>query len=109
MVFVRLVFGVCRAILAGLRSHGGETGVFRPPKSIGRAIGEAENRWIGKAQSGITISTCLDLILEESPTHLRPGRGKFEMLGRLLETIVEVLDELSPAEVQGLPGATIGA
>jgi hypothetical protein len=62
------------------------------------------------AQSGITISTCLgDRKLDESAIDLRLGQGKLERLGRPLDTIVEVLDNgLSPAEIQGLPGATIG-
>jgi hypothetical protein len=65
--------------------------------------------WVGEFQSfGITISTCLALRLDESPEDLRPGRGKFERLGRSLETAVEVLDELNATELQGLSGATTG-
>jgi hypothetical protein len=65
---------------------------------MGRLMGDVENRCIGSTQSGITISTCLDLKLAESPMDLRAGRGKLERLGRSLETMVEVLDELSPEE-----------
>ena len=73
-------------------------------------MGDVEYFWNGMAQSGITISTCLgDRKLDESPIDLRPGRGKLERLRRPLDTTVEVLDnELSPAEVQGIAGATIG-
>lgn len=70
-------------------------------------MGEAGNLWIGKAQSGITISTCRDRMLEESPTGLR-GWGKLERLKWPLEMMVEVLEELRPQDVQGLSGATLG-
>lgn len=46
-------------------------------------------------------------MLEESPTELR-GKGKPERLGWPLDTTVDVLDELSPQDVQGLSGATLG-
>jgi hypothetical protein len=46
-------------------------------------------------------------MLEESPTEPR-GRGKLERLGWRLDATVEVLDELSPQDVQGLSGATLG-
>ncbi|KAH3972379.1 hypothetical protein HBI56_004300 [Parastagonospora nodorum] len=74
-----------------------------------RSIGDVEKRWIGKAQSGIKISTCRDLTLEESPIDFGLGSGKLERLGRLLETNVDVLEELKPIDVQGLPGATPGS
>jgi hypothetical protein len=77
---------------------------------LGNLTADVEYLWNGMAQSGITISTCLgDRKLDESPMDLRPGKGNLERLRRPLDTIVEVLDDgLSPAEVQGLPGATIG-
>jgi hypothetical protein len=46
-------------------------------------------------------------MLEESPIELR-GRGKLERLGWRLDKTVEVRDELSPQDVQGLSGATLG-
>jgi hypothetical protein len=70
-------------------------------------MGDAENLCTGRIQSGITISTCLDLKLGESPGYFRPGRGKSERLGGSLDITVDVRDELSPAEVQGLSGATV--
>lgn len=107
MVFVRLVFGVWRAIILGeFSTQGGDKGDLTS-QSTGKVMGEVENLWIGRAQSGITISTCRDLMLEESPTEPW-GRGKFERLGWPLDTTVEVLDELSPQDVQGLSGATLG-
>jgi hypothetical protein len=48
-------------------------------------------------------------MLEESPADLQLGEVKLERLRCPLEMTVEVLDELSPEEVQGLPGATVGA
>jgi len=61
------------------------------------------------AHCGITISTCLDLLLGEWPTDLRLRSGESERLGRLLETTVGVPEELYPADVDrlfGLPRAT---
>jgi hypothetical protein len=107
MVLVRLVFGVWPDILAGLFVFGG-VGSSRSAKSRGRWMGDAENLCIGRIQSGITISTCLDLRLAESPAYLRAGEGKSERLGDSLDITVEVLEELSPTESQGLSGATIG-
>lgn len=43
MVFVRLVFGVWRAILAGPESRRGATGLFGLSSPIGRNVGEVEN------------------------------------------------------------------
>jgi hypothetical protein len=74
-----------------------------------RLIGDTENLWRGKAQSGITISTCRDLTLEESPADFRLGNGKPKRLGWLLETKVDDREELSPLDVQGLEGATDGS
>ena len=70
-------------------------------------MGEEEKVCIGISQSGITISTCLDLMLEESGMDLGLWRGK-RRLGWPLETTVEVLEELSLGESQGLLGTTIG-
>lgn len=74
-----------------------------------QSIGEVGNFWIGKAQSGINISTCRDLTLEESPTAFGLGSGELERLGRSLETNVDVREELTPMDVQGLLGATTGS
>jgi hypothetical protein len=69
-------------------------------------MGDVEYRCVGVTQSGITISTCRDLRLVESPIEPRFGDGKPERLGWRLDSIVEERDELSPTEVQGLSGAT---
>jgi hypothetical protein len=58
------------------------------------------------ARSGITIWTCLDLRLEESPTDLWLGVGNSERLWGVLDTIVDAREELSRSDVQGLPGTT---
>jgi hypothetical protein len=108
MVLVRLVFGVWPDILAGLVILDAEAGDLGSAKSRGRLMGEAENLCIGRIQSGITISTCLDLKLADSPAYLRSGEGKSEKLGDSLDMTVEVLEELSPTESHGLSGATIG-
>ena len=116
MVLVRLVFGVWRAILAGLGSRGGGAGVWATPRSSGDVAGDEGDFRIGAAQSGITTPTCLDVVLEESPTDLRfkeedddgGGDGKYEKLVWQVETTVEVLDEAGPAETQGLSGTMTG-
>lgn len=74
-------------------------------RSKGSLIGDEENRCSGKAQFGINISTWRDLTLDGLP----PGKGKLERLGRLLERLVEVREELIPMLVQGLSGATTGS
>lgn len=106
IVLVRLELGVGRA-MAGLEGVLGETGVLgaSEPKRI--LMGD-EEICTGRAHFGITISTCLDLTLEESPTDLGLGKGNPGRLG-LCETIVEVREELSPTEMQGLSGATTGS
>jgi hypothetical protein len=72
-------------------------------------MGDVEYLCAGRTQSGITISTCRDLKLEESPVESRFGKGNSERLGWRLESIVDERDELSPTEVQGLSGATDGS
>jgi hypothetical protein len=69
-------------------------------------MGDVEYRCVGRTQSGITISTCRDLKLEESPIEARFEDGKLERLGWRLDSTVEEREELSPTEVQGLSGAT---
>ena len=87
---------------------GSKAGVCILAKSKGRSIGEEENLCSGKAQSGILISTCLDLTPEESPTDLGVEKGKFG--SRVLcEMDFEVREELVPREIQGLSGATDGS
>jgi hypothetical protein len=39
----------------------------------------------------------------------RIGNGELERLGGSLETNVDVLEVLSPTDVQGLPGTTTGS
>jgi hypothetical protein len=86
-----------------------ETEVRAPTESKEMLIGEVENLWIGKAQSGINISTCRDRTLEESPTDFGDDSGKQEGLERSLETNVDVRKELRPMDVQELVGATTGS
>ena len=69
-------------------------------------MGEDENLCTGIAQSGITISTWRDLTLEDLLEDLLLGKGKPERLGRLLEMMVDVGEELNSVLVQGLSGAT---
>jgi hypothetical protein len=69
-------------------------------------IGDAENLCTGKIQLGITILTCLDLMLEESPKDLPLGDGNPGTLWQVLERAVEVREELVLVDVQGLSGAT---
>jgi hypothetical protein len=57
-------------------------------------MGDVEYRCVGVTQSGITISTCRDLRLVESPIEPRFGDGKPERLGWRLDSIVEERDEL---------------
>ena len=85
------------AMLAGSFSPLGAT--LGTSGSKPKSIGVAENLCTGMAHCGIKISTCLALTLEESD--LRLARGNPERLV-LLETIVEVLEELYPEDVQGL-------
>lgn len=108
MVFVRLVLGVCRAILARSGLQPRSKGNFWGDNSIGESAGDVENLRTGIAQSGITISTCRDLKLPQSAKDFRPGLGKLERLGQPLETMVEARDELRPAGELGLQGTTTG-
>lgn len=52
--------------MAGLKAQEGGSAIL-VFTSKGRVMGDVENLCRGKAQSGITISTCLDRMLEESP------------------------------------------
>lgn len=66
--------------------------------SLRALTGDADDLRTGWAQSGINISTCLDLELLESSDAFQPGKGKSEMLQHSLDVLVEDFDGLDSAE-----------
>ena len=71
-------------------------------------VGKGEILCIGRAQSGITISTCLGRKLAQSPNDFCPGLGKLERVGQGLATTVEARDEVSSRGEREPQGTTMG-
>jgi len=108
-VLVRLVFGVCLAILVGDGVLLSQDNSLEFEQALRKLMGESGRFKTGSAQGGITISTCLALRLQESEEAFRPVKVEFEILVQELTALVGVVDKLGSSEWQGLSGTMSGA